>query len=537
MTAATRHPDAGAPSRAQSSSAHRTALRSQLISPLGAGAVGSLLVALGSYGVGDIPRNNTWLQDAGLAWVTYGHGRSVASLLFWAGVAVMVCAWIVLGRPIRLGTGALPGMTALRWWVVAWVTPLLFAVPVYSRDVYAYLAQASLVSHGFNPYADGPVNNPGPLLDSMAQVWATTTAPYGPAFMLIARGVVAVTGDNPVAGVAMMRLVMLPGVALAVWAVPLLAKHFPGRRRDPAAAGMWLVLFNPMILIHTVGGPHVEMLLMGVLAAGLLLVVRGAHVPGVVVLAVATGIKITAGVALPFVVWIWLDHIRSRRAVRPRDVAGVFAGVIVVSSVVFGILTAAEGHGLGWLTGLGWADRIINWLTVPTLIAHVITWAAAPAATMSLLPVLAVTRLIGEIVMAMALVVIWWWARRDERTAMLGLTLAMSAVLLLEPSSLPWYYVWALIPAVACAPGRRMLGVVVAGSTFMLLAFAPDDSILLYEPGKLTICVLVSALAGWVVATDHRFGSAERYSTDNRPVTHPQTPAGTPATASERGSR
>ncbi len=57
-----------------------------------------MLVTLGSLGVGDIPRAQTWLQDADMAWVTYGHGKSLSALLFWGGVAAMVAAWVWLGR-------------------------------------------------------------------------------------------------------------------------------------------------------------------------------------------------------------------------------------------------------------------------------------------------------------------------------------------------------------------------------------------------------------------------------------------------------
>ncbi|WP_083710306.1 alpha-(1-_6)-mannopyranosyltransferase A [Williamsia sterculiae] len=461
------------------------------------GVIGSVLVAVGSFGVGDIPRNNAWLQNVGLSWVYYGHGKSLLNVVFWAGVVLLVLAWIRLGRLFfgDRGAGDRPAVPTrvLQWSALSWAAPLMVAVPVYSRDVYAYLAQGALLHHGFDPYADGPVHRPGPLLDSMAQVWATTTAPYGPLFMTLTRAVTALTGDHAIAGVLAMRIVMLPGLLLTLWAIPHLARHFG----SSVPASLWLVAFNPMLLIHLVGGPHVELLMMGVLAAGLVLVLRGSHVSGVVVLALATAIKITAGVALPFVLWIWLAHLRERRAVRPVDVARVFAAIVGCSVVVFGVFTLMVGHGLGWLTGLGWADRIINWLTIPTLVAHVITVAAAPFTALHLLPVLSVTRTVGSVVLAVVLLVCWWRFRASERSAMLGMTLALLAVLLLEPSTLPWYYTWALVPASAFVLSRRVAAVIAGCCVLQLIVFQPDDSILLYEPVPVVICLAVAAVAGW----------------------------------------
>ncbi|MGU3294087.1 alpha-(1-_6)-mannopyranosyltransferase A [Williamsia sp. M5A3_1d] len=484
-------------------------LRSPVVASLRIGLVGSVLVTVGSYGVGDIPRANTWLQDASMAWVTYGHGKSAAGLLFWVGVALMVWAWVRLGRaflarrsdPDSLVADGSPAadppmdreISLLRWWAVAWALPLMLAVPVYSRDVYAYLAQAALLRDGLNPYADGPATSPGPLLDSMAQVWATTTAPYGPFFVEIARGVTEVTGDNPVAGVFAMRVVMLPGWLLAIWAVPALA-HRLGRDRRIA---LWLAVFNPMLVIHLVGGPHVEMLMAGLLVAGVALVVARRHVTGLLVLAVAVSIKITAGVAVPFVLWIWLSHIRSRRPVRPRDVATIAAAIVAITGVVFAAATVIVGHGLGWLTGLGYADRIVNWLTVPTAVAHLVTLVAAPFTALPLPPVLSVLRTVGAVALAVILVATWWRYRHDERTAVVGVAVAMAAVLALEPSTLPWYYSWALVFAGAAALGRRSLAAIVAGCTFALIAFQPDDSILLYEPVDVMVALAIAGLAAW----------------------------------------
>jgi alpha-1,6-mannosyltransferase len=469
--------------------AHRGAARTAVIT---LGGIGAVLVTLGSFGVGDIPRAQTWLQDAGMAWVTYGHGKSVSSLLFWGGVAAMVVAWVWLGRRILTTPRAVDDVHRLRWAAVGWSAPLLLAVPVYSRDVYAYLAQGALLRDGFDPYSDGPATNPGPLLDSMAQVWATTTAPYGPLFMTVTRSVTELTGDNPITGVLAMRAVMLPGWILAIWAVPRLASALS---RDPRIA-LWLAVLNPMLLIHLVGGPHVEMLMAGMLVAGVLLVVLRRHVWGVVVIALAIAVKITAGIAMPFVLWIWWSHARERGRVGTGAVAGMLAAIVGISLAVFGVFTVVVGHGLGWIAGLGYADRIINWLTLPTAIAHLITLVAAPLVAIPLPDVLAPARFVGALVLAVTLVVVWWRSRAGVTSAVVGIAVAMAAVLFLEPSTLPWYYSWALVVAGAAVIGRRGLALIAGASVYLLLVFQPDDSILLYEPVQAVLCLIPAAAAG-----------------------------------------
>ncbi|MFT4128333.1 MAG: polyprenol phosphomannose-dependent alpha 1,6 mannosyltransferase MptB [Gordonia sp. (in: high G+C Gram-positive bacteria)] len=468
-----------------------TGPRRILAGPEGLGLAGAVLVSVGGLAVADVPRNHPVLARVGLDVLSYGHAKTLGGTVFWLGIAAMVIAWVRIGRQLAADAG--PAVATLRRTVIAWAVPLTLTVPLFSRDVYAYLGQGAVWVAGFNPYADGPAHHPGPALDSMAQVWASTTAPYGPAFMALIRGVSEICGDHVLTGVLMIRLVCWPGLVLSLWAIPRLAGHFGCSR----AGGLWLVALNPMVLIHLVGGPHVELLMMGVLVSGVTLVVTGRHRSGLVVLGLAASIKVTAAVAIPFMLWIWLAHRRSRRPLTVRDVAEVLGAVVVIPVAVFAACTAATGLGLGWLTGLGFADQIINWFTIPSALAHLITLVVAPWQSLNLWPVLAVTRTIGAVVLALVLVVLWWRHRHDERSAMTGLVGAMLAVVLLEPSTLPWYYTWVLGVAVAVPLSRRVHTVVIGVSVFLLIVFQPDDSIVFYKAPEVALALALSALAGW----------------------------------------
>ncbi|NLG44937.1 polyprenol phosphomannose-dependent alpha 1,6 mannosyltransferase MptB [Gordonia sp. (in: high G+C Gram-positive bacteria)] len=459
------------------------------------GFLGALLVTAGSYGLSDVPRIDSTLADLGLAPMTYGHGKTLSGFAFWTGIALMVIAWVRIGRDHERMS-----LRATVATIGAWTVPLMVAIPTFSRDVYAYLGQAWVLKQGFDPYTDGPAHSPGPIVDSMAQIWAPTTSPYSPGFMLVLRGVVEVTGENVFAGVMLIRIALLPGLLLTLWAVPRIAAHFGASRR----LGLWLVLLNPMLLIHLVGGPHLELLMMGFLAAGVALALTGRHVAGLVVLGLAISVKITAGIAIPFIMWIWIDHLRRARAAeadpdRPliswRDRVGVFLATAAIPSAVFGVFTLLLGLGVGWMNGLAYASRIINPFTIPVFVGHIVTYVAAPFTVLNLQEVLVVTRTIGSVALAAILVYLWWRSRHDERSAMAGMSWAMLALLLLEPSTLPWYYTWVACVVVAFTLPMWVRQVVVGVSTFYLIVFQPDDSILFYKPIETLLALALAALA------------------------------------------
>ena len=459
------------------------------------GFVGAVLIMFGGFGAGAVRRRDPLLEDAYLSWLRFGHGFWLSSILVWVGVLLMITAWVRLGRTTIAG-GVSTG--ELRAIVGIWIFPLLFSVPMFSRDAYSYLAQGALLRDGFDPYAVGPVANPGILLDNVSNVWTTTTAPYGPIFLLLGQAITSITGDNVVAGTFLLRLTMLPGLALMMWAVPHLATHLGGKR--PVA--LWLAVLNPLVLIHLIGGVHNEMLMVGLMAAGIALVLERHHVAGIGVVAVGVAIKATAGVALPFIVWIWMIHERERRAERgegplPHPVwlfARTAALGVAVFAVVFAVASLAAGVGIGWLTALSGSAKIINWLSLPTLLAHIVTWFTPWA----LGTVLEVTRTICAAALLVVLVWAWWRFRRTEKEAVLGILVAFVAIVILSPAALPWYYSWPLALGAGFALSTGTLMLLVGVSTWLMLVFVPDGSIGLYSfphVALATFAAIVAALS------------------------------------------
>lgn len=439
------------------------------------GCLGALLITLGGLGAGSTRIQDPVLDSLHLSWLRFGHGLVLSSVLLWTGVAVMLIAWFGLGRRVIEGTVNTYTLIATTGF---WLAPLLLSVPVFSRDTYSYLAQGALLRDGFDPYVVGPVDNPNPLLDDVSPIWAATTAPYGPAFIMIAKLVTMLVGNNVVAGTMLLRLCMLPGLALLIWAAPRVAARVGGS----APAALYLAVLNPLVIIHLMGGVHNEMLMVGLVIAGIALTLERRHLAGITLVALAAAVKATAAIALPFLVWVWMRRLRETRgSSRGYPTAVAFAIAAAVSAaivvVVFAVLSALAGVSLGWLTALLAGNvKIINWLTVPTAAANLIHAVGSLVFPVNFYAVLHVTRITGVVVIGLLLPVLWWRARRDDRAAVEGIARAMLVVVLFVPAALPWYYTWPLAVTATLVRSPTAIAAIAAASSWIMVIFRPDGS-------------------------------------------------------------
>ena len=458
--------------------------------PAKLGFLGSVLITMGGLGAGSTKPHDPLLESMHLSWLRFGHGLVLSSILLWTGVGLMLIAWLGLGRRVLAGSATEFTMKATTGF---WLAPLLISVPVFSRDTYSYLAQGALLRDGFDPYAVGPVANPNALLDNVSPIWTITTAPYGPVFILVAKVVTMLVGNHVIAGTMLLRLCMLPGLALLIWAAPRLARHLGG----DAPTALWICVLNPLVLIHLMGGVHNEMLMVGLMAAGIALTFDGRQVLGVTLITVAIAVKATAGIALPFLVWVWTRHLRDRRGYRP---AWAFLAAIAMSllifTVVFGILSVVAGVGLGWLTALAGSVKIINWLTLPTATANLIHALGSGFFPVNFYATLRITRYIGIVIIAVSLPLLWWRFRRDDRAVLTGIAYSMLIVVLFVPAALPWYYSWPLAVMAPLVRSRRAVAAIAGFSTWVMAIFKPDGSHGMYSWAHVALATAV-ALVAW----------------------------------------
>lgn len=457
--------------------------------PAKLGFLGALLITLGGLGAGSTKLHDPLLESMHMSWLRFGHGLALSSILLWLGVGLMLIAWLTLGRWVMAGNTTEYTLVATTGY---WLAPLLLSVPIFSRDTYSYLAQGALLRDGFDPYMVGPVANPNALLDNVSPIWTITTAPYGPAFILITKLVTMLAGNHVIIGTMLLRLCMLPGLALLVWSVPRLARQLG--THGPAA--LWICVLNPLVLIHLMGGVHNEMLMVGLMMAGIALTFEGRQGRGVGLLTVAIAVKATAGIALPFLVWVWMRQLRARRGWQPVPAFLVTTAISLgIFVVVFGVLSAVAGVGLGWLTALAGSVKIINWLTVPTAAANLIHALGSGIYPIDFYTLLRISRLIGIAIIAVALPLLWWRFRRDDRAALTGIAWSMLIVVLFVPAALPWYYSWPLAVAAPLAQSRPAMATIAGFSTWVMVIFKPDGSHGMYSwlhVAVATACALIA---------------------------------------------
>lgn len=457
------------------------------------GSMGTVLMAVGSLGAGARPV----VQDP-----TFGvrllnlpsRIQTVSLTMTTTGAVMMALAWLMLGR-FALGERRMT-RSQLDRTLLLWMLPLLVAPPMYSKDVYSYLAQSQIARNGLDPYRVGPATGLG--LDhvftlSVPSLWRETPAPYGPLFLWIGRGISHLTGENIVAAVLSHRVVVLVGVGLIVWAIPRLAR----RCGVAEVSALWLGAANPLLMMHLVAGIHNEALMLGLMLTGTEFALRGIDTPhrlvprpliwpgtpaartawtpllwllvGVVLITMSSQVKLPSLLALGFVAMAL-----ARRW--GAGVKGFFTACTSLGLVALAVMATigwASGLGFGWLFTLGTANVVRSWMSPPTLMALGtgqigILLGLGDHTT----AILSLTRAVGVLVIAILVTWLLLTVLRGRLNPVGGLGVAMGATVLLFPVVQPWYLLWAIIP-LACWATRPRFRVAAISVTLVVGIFGP----------------------------------------------------------------
>jgi hypothetical protein len=429
------------------------------------GLLGSTLVALGALGVGWLPANSPVLDGAVVSTLrSTAAGEVLARVAVFAGVALLLQAWLVLGHDVLDGLERNERRVA--GILAAWSAPLLLIPPLFSRDAYSYFAQGQLVLADLDPYTTGVSALPGWFLTGADPLWAESPTPYGPAFLLLEQGVAALVGPHALAGAILFRLLALAGVAMLAVHVPRLAA---AHGIEPTKA-LWLAVLNPLVLMHFVAGAHNDALMVGLLVAGLALAVERHPVPGVLLIALAGAVKPIALVVLPFAGFLWAG---TRSGWAQRILAWAKSAGMVL--VVFALLSVAVGVGLGWVASLSTPGSVRTWLSPPT---------ALGMATGSLLDAVGLGSVDGSItffravaMLAGAAIGIVLVLRPQGRSPVRGAALALLAIVALGPVVQPWYLLWALpLLAATGLTGAQLRAALVVTAVLVIHGMAESNA-------------------------------------------------------------
>ncbi|OZM72504.1 hypothetical protein CFN78_15235 [Amycolatopsis antarctica] len=472
------------------------------------GTVGSLLLAIGSLGAGAAPTINP-VQDIPVLRI-FTRMTTTSLAIAFAGMGMLVIGWLLLGRFARPGAPRIAGRGQLDRTLVMWIAPLLLIPPLFSRDVYSYLAQSEIVHRGMDPYSLGPAQALGvadPLTSGVSNMWRETPAPYGPISLTLGDWIAGITGNSITGGVLLHRLVALLGVGLIVWALPRLARRFGVQ---PSTA-LWLGAANPLVLFHLVAGAHNDALAIGLMMAGLELGIRrlpvrvaGDSPPplargemlfiglGVAVITLGVAVKLNAILALPFftvmVARRWHGTIRDlMRAAVPMAV--VFGLVLVAACV-------GSGLGFGWVGALGTPGMVRSWMSPTSELGHVSgVLGIALGLGNHTNAVVSIFGVLGYVVAGAVTVKFLWASFRWRYRPMIGLGVSLGAVMVLHVALQPWYLLWAVIPlAAAAGTSRFRVAATAASAVLALLVFSTGGTF----GGRLYV-VVNAYLAGLVV--------------------------------------
>lgn len=405
-------------------------------------------------------------------------------VVFYAGMIALSVAWLALGCRLSggLGRGGLGSFLArptvagvkprhICAVAVLWGLPLVVGPSLFSRDMYSYAGQGLLAHVGLNPYVYGPgvlgVWGHQSLVSTVAPVWRSTVAPYGPTFITLA-GLVTGGAASLVATVIDLRLMELVGVGLIALFVPRLARAFGA---DPGRAA-WLAVLSPVVLLSLVAAGHNDALMAGLLLAGVTLALERRPLLGIVLCAVAATIKVPAAAGVVFIAVAWArDQQPSSPRARVSSQVRVLATAGLATAAVFVGVSAASGLGWGWLSvgALSTPGQVVV-LATPTTALGVTVAAALHALGLgpSTHSVLSAARVIGLAGAAFAGGWLLWRTRFENLVLCLGVTLL--AVVVAGPVTWPWYLVWS-IPLLACWPATqrsRALVLILAGFGFVV---------------------------------------------------------------------
>jgi alpha-1,6-mannosyltransferase len=216
-----------------------------------------------------------------------------------------------------------------------------------------------------------------------------------------------------------------------------------------------MVGLNPIVLVHVVGGAHNEALTLLVTMAGVLLWVSGREAAGAAVATIATGIKASAGLAVPFLV---VGDIRRRL---PAAVVALVA-VALVGLIAFGT------HALDAFSLISSNQDQTSRFSIPHKAAQLLA-ALLPGDRLDYRNTI---RVIFAIAFAAVFIWLLWRTYRRLIQPLEAIGWAAFAILVASAWLVPWYILW-LLPFAALSRDRRLHVVTLALCGWMLAISVP----------------------------------------------------------------
>ena len=365
------------------------------------------------------------------------HGVLIA-FGFAAMIAAGVCFLLVLWAAER---GLITTRTVVTLTIAYHVAILLLPL-LLSRDVFSYAYYGRILSrYGGNPYIDVPADFPtNDLWRFTWPDWRGTPSVYGPVFVWMSGGITAVFRSIPDVIVAFRAI----AVAASLGSVWFVIKTVERVRPSKTAYAAAMIGLNPVILLHTVGGGHVDVLVMLGVAAALYLLATERELPATVALTAAALVKVSA--VVPLILLIAYVATRAPRDRRARVLVthiGTVAGIGLLAVAPFiswqnptlGMVELAQ-HG-SWIAPPALVERILE--SVGTVIGGDLGGTVG----------VVLARLAMVVALAAGLSIVIRQVIRHAREGSLSFLAAawgwsFLLMMLFSPTLFPWYFAWML---------------------------------------------------------------------------------------------
>ena len=440
------------PARTREDAAERRAHRRALAAVSGVVLSGALIAVAAAHTRSLLPETIQWIPAS----FAGTFGGLFLNLHVGGAIAALVLMFLSYAAVV-----ALSGQLSARAVVIAIVAVhvlVLLGPPLASTDVFSYQAYARMgATYGVNPYTHAPYAiSPDPVFPYIGSKWSTITpSAYGPVFTvstyLLAPLAIA-TSAFAYKGIAALASLALVAV---VWRCARL------RDVDPVRA-VALVGLNPLLLIYGVGGGHNDLLMLLVMVGGVYAILASREAVGGVLSVMAIGIKLTAGLVLPFALADGGPRGRPQRG-RARLALGAGVALAALGALSISVFGVGSFHMLGAIVR---SQRDGSWLGIPGVIS-------------SKLGLHTVGDITGFALAGAFAVTLCWLLRRVWRGQIDwidGAAWAMLAMLVASSSLLPWYVAW-LLPLAALGRDRRLVWSAIAFSAVIqgvvLLGYIP----------------------------------------------------------------
>ncbi|SCX40962.1 alpha-1,6-mannosyltransferase [Klenkia marina] len=394
--------------------------------------------------------------------------RTPGDLLGWRITAVLATAgwlasWAVLVRRLLRARAAARGRdVAVVGGLAAWAAvPFLTGGPTGSLDAGSYAAIGRLASLGADPYRVFPIALDDAYGAAVDPLWRQTPTPYGPLQVDLFRWVVELAGRDQQLAVLGIRAVAVLALAAAVVLVAAAADP-----RDRAVA-LALTAANPLVVVHVVGGAHVDVLVGLGAVAVVLLVRRGATAVAVAAAVLLTFVKVPAALLVGYV----LLHLLRSSAPGAR---AALARAVATAGATTALVLVVMPNPLGWLGAMGVPGVVRNGTAPSTWLSYLLSWTVPGLGVDEALDV--GRSVVGVLGAGLATWLVWRAAAGTPRQAMATLGLALFALALSGPALYPWYLTWGLF-AVAAGGGVRARWFLVAACTYLGLAGAVTEGL------------------------------------------------------------